>query len=120
MTAEEEIAAVDAALSDATPFANVHVHLAAALEKLSDREARDCCNSVKESISAVEAMVNEIEGRRSTLGAAMKRVGIDAHPALKEASSSSTGIRATPMGSGMRSSRTPTSPRGRRADRRLT
>src|SRR5690606_4111676 len=45
-----------------------------ALELMSNREEPDYRNSVKESISAVEAACNIIVGENTTLGQALKRL----------------------------------------------
>lgn len=54
---------------------------------LSDRENPDYENSIKESISAVEAMCNEIVGKKSTLGEALKQLKKEnkIHPSLESA-----------------------------------
>ena len=56
------------------------------MELLADRQAPDYPNSVKESISAVEAITKKITGE-GTLSAGLKKlqsVGLNIHPALKE------------------------------------
>lgn len=63
-------------------------HLDKSLELLSNREHPDYENSIKESISAVEAMCNAIVGKETTLGEALQKIndsGITIHPALKDA-----------------------------------
>jgi hypothetical protein len=85
ITSPEEIAAVEEALNDTEALGSVHTHLRTALEMMADRASPDYRNSIKESISAVEALVNRIEGRKGTLGSTLKKLGIDAHPALREA-----------------------------------
>lgn len=59
ITDENEIAAIEDAIAATTHhnFKAVHEHLSAALAKLSDRHNPDYRNSIKESISAVEATV---------------------------------------------------------------
>lgn len=42
---------------------------------------------MKESISAVEALVKQVTGTKDTFGAALKKLGVDAHPAFVEACS---------------------------------
>ena len=60
------------ALAD-TRFAPVKTHLERALGLLSDREEPDYRNSIKESISAVEAMARVVSGnQKATLGDALK------------------------------------------------
>lgn len=85
----EEASAISEALSAAasTPLAGVRHHLANAIEKLADRSSPDYPNSVKESISAVEAML-EILTKDGVLSKALRKlnlVGITVHPALLDA-----------------------------------
>jgi len=56
ITATEEIEAIEKALTISDKFKNVKIHLRSALEKFSDRKNPDYRNSIKESISAVEAI----------------------------------------------------------------
>jgi hypothetical protein len=66
----------------------VQTHLRRALELLSDRQAPDYRNSIKESISAVEALVSKIVGtEKGTLGQLLKTLEdkIGLHPALRTA-----------------------------------
>lgn len=71
------------------PYDEVHDHIAKANAYLSDRDAPDYENSIKESISAVERMCSVIVGKSTTLGDALgklKRSGIVViHPQLEEA-----------------------------------
>ncbi len=83
ISAPEEVAEVNAALVD--PSAAVRTHVTAALDLLSDRKSPNYRNSIKESISAVEAVVNDINGASGTLGTALKKLGVNAHPALENA-----------------------------------
>lgn len=59
-------------------------HLGKAMTLLSNREKPDYENSIKESISAVEAMCNDIVGKKATLGDALKQLQkyVDIHPRL--------------------------------------
>lgn len=83
ITDKNEIQAIEAAL--ATADSPVRTHLDAALRMLSDKEAPDYRNSVKESISAVEAACRLVTGNTSaTLGDALKRVQ-NLHPAMSRA-----------------------------------
>ena len=83
ITDQNEIQAIESAL--ATADAPVRAHLDAALRMLSDKEAPDYRNSVKESISAVEATCRLVTGNPSaTLGDALKRVQ-NLHPAMSRA-----------------------------------
>ena len=68
ITDQEEIAAIEKAGTSSSP---VKIHFSEALKLLSNREAPDYRNSIKESISAVESLCREITGE-STLGAALK------------------------------------------------
>lgn len=84
---DEEIVAIEGA-AEIAPGAGVREHLETALRMLADRTAPDYRNSIKESISAVEATVRAVTGdQRATLGQALKlldeRHGL--HPAMKEA-----------------------------------
>ena len=67
---EIEIAQIEEAAS--LKDNKVDEHINKALFLLSDRDNPDYENSIKESISAVEAMCNEITGKKSTLGDALK------------------------------------------------
>lgn len=71
ITSEEEIKAIEKAVSEAKD--NVRVHLNKALELLSAKPVGDYRNSIKESISAVEAFCRELtcEG---TLGKALNEL----------------------------------------------
>lgn len=68
ITDQEEIAAIEAAIRQTSA---VGAHLSEALKLLSSRPDPDYRNSIKESISAVEALCREITGE-STLGPALK------------------------------------------------
>lgn len=67
---------------------NVKGHIRKAILLLSSREKPDYENSIKESISAVEAMCANIVGKSGTLGTTISKIeehGVDIHPALKRA-----------------------------------
>ena len=74
-----------------TRFHSVNTHLQKALQFYSDRENPDYENSIKESISAVEAMcciITGLTGAQATLGNALKHLednGLVLHGALKSA-----------------------------------
>lgn len=73
------------ALAD-TRFVTVTSHLERALQLLADRKQPDYRNSIKESISAVEAMARVVaEAPKATLGEALKVIERSRrlHPALK-------------------------------------
>lgn len=81
-----EADSVDTALADTASIAGARHSLERAVELLADRQSPDYPNSVKESISAVEAITKRITGE-STLGAGLKKLqgaGLNIHPALKE------------------------------------
>lgn len=90
ITSDEELQAIDLALRDTTNLAGVNNHVRRALELLSDRKMPDWRNSIKESISAIEAICVLIDGNpKATLGQALNRIEkasmVNLHPALKEA-----------------------------------
>jgi len=90
IAAEEEIAEIEEAQDSSTLLRPVADHLKRALALMADRKSPDYRNSIKESISAVEAMCNLITGNSSaTLGSALKELEkkdrVDMHPALKGA-----------------------------------
>ena len=101
ITSKEEIAEIEEALE--SPFKTVNIHLQNALNLMSDRKSPDYRNSIKESISAVEAICRIIvKDDKATLGQALKKIDkeISLHPALIEAfkklygyTSSAEGIR---------------------------
>lgn len=102
ITDKNEIQAIEVAL--VTADSPVRTHLDAALRMLSDKEAPDYRNSVKESISAVEAACRLVTANPSaTLGDALKRVQ-NLHPAMSKAFSSLYGY--TNDASGIRHSLT--------------
>lgn len=69
------------------PLAPVQEHIRAATQKLYDRKKPDFRNSIKESISAVEALCRKLSGKENaTLGDALKTLEQDQiHPALSKA-----------------------------------
>lgn len=101
ITSKEEIAAIEDALKDSTD--NIRMHLGKALELYAKRPEGDFSNSIKESISAVEAYCRE-KTSENTLGRALNNLetkGISLPKVLKEAfeklyaytNQGSTGIR---------------------------
>ena len=85
ITSEQEIKAIDNAI-DKSP-SNIKMHLNSALEKYAQRPTGDYRNSIKESISAVEAFCREKTGE-NTLGKALKQLeskGIVIPPLLNSA-----------------------------------
>ena len=67
---QEEIATIEEAVKQTS---SINTHLSAALKHLSSRPSPDYRNSIKESISAVEALCREITGA-TTLGGALKEL----------------------------------------------
>jgi hypothetical protein len=92
ITSEKEIESIEEAL--ATPLKPVNSHIENALKLMSDRQAPDYRNSIKESISAVEATCNLLVGKKVTLGQCLKEVKekIGLHGALEKAFSSLYGL----------------------------
>ena len=91
ITDESELRAIEEAF-DATEhdrFSPARLHLQAALMMLSDRRAPDYRNSIKESISAIEAIVRILSGDPSAeLGKALKMLekqGAPIHGAFRSA-----------------------------------
>jgi hypothetical protein len=86
ITDEQESALLAEVLAD-TRFGPVTAHLERALQLLADRKQPDYRNSIKESISAVEAMAQVVsQSPKATLGEALKVLEKKGHlhPALKE------------------------------------
>lgn len=89
ITSEIEINSIEDALGLQDSFKPVSPHIRNALSLLSNRTCPDYKNSVKESISAVEAACQLItDDQGTTLGKALKKIENNIgsfHPALKEA-----------------------------------
>ena len=74
-----------------SPYEPVYEHLSKANKFLADREKPDYENSIKESISAVEALceiITGIKGKEATLGNMLKKLeanGVEIHQGLKSA-----------------------------------
>lgn len=99
ITSEEEIIEIEEALK--TPLNGVITHLNTALRLLSDKKSPDYRNSIKESISSVEAICNIItKEKNDTLGQALKKIEkiIPIHGALKEAFSNLYGYTSNAEG----------------------
>jgi hypothetical protein len=91
ITSSDELATIENALEVTNRIAGARTHLERALELLSDRKSPDYRNSIKESVSAVEAVAQSVTGDRgATLGAALKVISSKApmHPALNKSLSS--------------------------------
>jgi len=85
ITSKEEIAAVETTMHDSPE--NIRIHLNKALELYAQRPMGDYRNSIKESISAVEAYCRDITGE-NTLGKALNKLkvkGLVIPPILKDA-----------------------------------
>ena len=87
ITNDIEIDAINEAIATKYDVVNGHIHKA--IKLLSDREHPDYENSIKESITAVEAMCEIILGqKKATLGEALKHIenaGVPIHGALRSA-----------------------------------
>lgn len=92
ITNKSEIESIEQAAN--TPYAAVNQHIKKALAFYADIKAPDYENSVKESISAVEAMcciITGMSGANATLGKALKKLkenGVHIHSAMESAFSS--------------------------------
>lgn len=110
VTDEQQIREIEdaRARTAAPPLAGVRKHLDQALAHLADRDSPDHRNSIKESISALEGLVNLINHKTNgksgaTLGDALKALkdmGGEFHPAMSKALSGLYGW--TNDGSGIR------------------
>jgi hypothetical protein len=75
LTSGEEISAIEDALKKTGPLEPVYAHLKDSLSKLTDRSNPDYRNSIKESVSAVEALCRLITKNPSaTLAEALKKI----------------------------------------------
>ncbi|WP_248722103.1 AbiJ-NTD4 domain-containing protein [Seonamhaeicola sp. ML3] len=89
ITDEVQIAGIEDAINQSTNngFVGVNLHLTNALNKLSDRQNPDYRNSIKESISAVESICQQITGdNKAELGKAIKKIKktLPIHGALEQ------------------------------------
>lgn len=88
ITSKIEISEIEDAINGTQKMQTVKVHLETSLTLLSDRKTPDYRNSIKESISAVEALCNLISGsEKTTLGKVLSIVEdkVPLHAALKQA-----------------------------------
>jgi hypothetical protein len=85
ITSEEEVAEIETAIDNG--IGAVRTHLRRALELLADKKSPDYRNSIKESISSVESLVQDVLGQKGTLGKLVKKLEseIGLHPALGKA-----------------------------------
>lgn len=89
ITNDLEINSIESALksTESKDLKGVRIHLAEALSKLSDKKNPDYRNSIKESISAVESICQEITGEQSAeLGKTLKKLKskLPIHGALEQ------------------------------------
>lgn len=87
ITSMEEIASIEEVLKNTDRFLPIKIHFETALKHLSDRKDPDFRNSIKESVSAVEAICKIIvKDEKATLGQALKTIQksgkVQIHPAL--------------------------------------
>lgn len=88
ITSDQEIRSIESAQKDASNLPGVIAHLQQALVLLSDRKQPDYRNSIKESVSAIEAICRVIaKNPKATLSEALKAFGskVVLHPALSSA-----------------------------------
>ena len=92
ITNPSELSSIENA--EQTKFSSVNTHIQKAVELFSRRPSPDYENSIKESISAVEAIcsiITGITGANATLGKTIKKLkdcGVHIHPAMESAFSS--------------------------------
>lgn len=82
ITSKEEIVAIETALQNTSNGVKEHIHTA--LQLLAIRPEGDYRNSIKESISAVEAVVREITGAKTLNFTELERAGIVLPSVLKQ------------------------------------
>ncbi len=88
ITKEEEIISIEEALINTNKWSSVNIHLDSAISCLSEKTNPNYRNSIKESISAVEALCKIITGdEKATLGKALSEIETKhkIHKALKSA-----------------------------------
>ncbi len=89
ITNESELATIKEAKQ--TRYDNVNIHISKALSLYADRKKPDYENSIKESISAVEAMcciITGLSGHSATLGKAITKLkdnGVHIHTSMEKA-----------------------------------
>ncbi len=101
ITSEEEIQEIEEGFKFSNKFKSVYTHLNSSFELLSSRTNPDYRNSIKESISAVEAFCRLItKNNKATLGDVLKIVEkkYSLHKALKKAFSSLYGYTSDSSG----------------------
>lgn len=85
ITSEIEISSIESALKLENSYYEVSEHIHNSLKQLSDKLAPDYRNSVKEAISAIEAMVRIKMGSQKELSALLKDKSLNIHPCLQAA-----------------------------------
>lgn len=101
ITSDEEIQEIEEGFINSDSYKAVHTHLRSSFDLLSSRTNPDYRNSIKESISAVEAFCRIItKNKKATLGDALKNVekNYSLHKALKNAFSSLYGYTSDSSG----------------------
>lgn len=101
ITSELEIDSISDAIN--SPYSVVSDHIEKATQLISDREKPDYANSIKESISAVEALceiITETKGKGATLGKMLKEAEKNGiiHSSMKAAFSSLYGYTSDAKG----------------------
>lgn len=83
---EAEVEEINEAAKNLQYLPGAHQSLARAMHHLSNRDNPDYINSVKESISAVEAVLKEVSGKNSLSENIdeLKKKGVVVHPALQK------------------------------------
>jgi hypothetical protein len=75
INSKEEVIEIESAIKNSDKFSSVRTHLTTSLELLSDKKKPDYRNSIKEAISAVEAISKIITKNNSTtLGQALTEI----------------------------------------------
>jgi len=90
ITSEEEITEIEDALEATEPLKTVRNHLQNALDLFANKKSPDYRNSIKESISSVEAICKLITNdKKASLGQALDKIEtktiVELHPKLKDA-----------------------------------
>jgi hypothetical protein len=89
ITSEAELSELSRAMTE-TPFSGARMHIENASSKLAQRPEPDYRNSIKESVSAVESLLQEATGQRGErlsklLDAFETKYSVDLHGAFKSA-----------------------------------
>jgi hypothetical protein len=83
ITDDSEIEELENALTNENNLSGVKEHLRTAIELMAKKPNPDYRNSIKESISAVEALCSLISGKNQSLGVALNaiksKIGLDSH-----------------------------------------